>query len=112
MTKLKNQTFHYTCRITPKRVTSWPCLTPYHSARQHSYLCRCWSGGEPRLQRCLRFGRPSGNELSTRTRGTRVNLSAYIACLHDQNKNGFFGGPAFFQRIRSFWKHFRYFWLA
>jgi len=24
-----------------------------------------------------------------------VLLSAYIACLHDQNKSGFFGGPDF-----------------
>jgi len=24
-----------------------------------------------------------------------------IACLHDQNKNGFFGGPAFIQPIRT-----------
>jgi len=26
----------------------------------------------------------------------------YLACLHDQNKSGFFGGPAFFQPIRAF----------
>jgi len=25
-----------------------------------------------------------------------------LACLHDQNKSGFFGGPAFFQPIRAF----------
>jgi len=24
-----------------------------------------------------------------------------LACLHDQNKSGFFGGPAFFQPIRA-----------
>jgi len=27
-----------------------------------------------------------------------------IACLHDQNKSGFFGGPAFFQPFRAFRK--------
>jgi len=27
-----------------------------------------------------------------------------LACLHDQNKSGFFGGPAFFQPFRAFWK--------
>jgi len=26
----------------------------------------------------------------------------YLACLHDQNKSGFFGKPAFFQPIRPF----------
>jgi len=25
----------------------------------------------------------------------------YTACLHDQNKSGFFGGPAFIQPIRA-----------
>jgi len=29
-----------------------------------------------------------------------------IACLHDQTKSGFFGGPAFFQPLRVFWKLF------
>jgi len=24
-----------------------------------------------------------------------------LACLHDQNKSGFFGGPAFIQSIRA-----------
>jgi len=28
--------------------------------------------------------------------------TALIACLHNQNKRGFFGGPAFFQPIRAF----------
>jgi len=36
----------------------------------------------------------------------------FIACLHDQNKNGFFGGPAFIQPIRTFWKVFKNPWLA
>jgi len=27
-------------------------------------------------------------------------LNAYLACLHDQNKSGFFGGPDFIQPIR------------
>jgi len=30
-----------------------------------------------------------------------LNSSLNIACLHDQNKNGFFGGPAFIQPIRA-----------
>jgi len=29
----QNQTFHYTRRITPKRVTSLPCPSPRHSAK-------------------------------------------------------------------------------
>jgi len=41
-----NQTFRFTRRITPKRVTSLRCLSPRHSAKAHSYLRRCWSGGE------------------------------------------------------------------
>jgi len=34
--------------------------------------------------------------------GKRVIFQAIglIACLHDQNKSGFFGGPAFIQPIR------------
>jgi len=28
-------------------------------------------------------------------------LSILLACLHDQNKSGFFGGPAFIQPIRA-----------
>jgi len=35
-----------------------------------------------------------------------------LACLHDQNKSGFFGGPAFFQPITAFWKLLRLLWLA
>jgi len=31
-------------------------------------------------------------------------FSLFTACLHDQNKSGFFGGPAFFQPIRAFRK--------
>jgi len=30
------------------------------------------------------------------------------ACLHDQNKSGIFGGPAFFQPIRAFWILFQF----
>jgi len=30
-----------------------------------------------------------------------------LACLHDQSKSGFFGGPAFFQPIRGFLKTFQ-----
>jgi len=29
----QNQTFHYIRRITPKRVTSWRCTSPRHSAK-------------------------------------------------------------------------------
>jgi len=28
-----NQTFHYTRRIAPKRVTSWWCPSPCHNAK-------------------------------------------------------------------------------
>jgi len=53
-----NQTFHYTRRITPKRVTSWRCPTPRRSARQHSYADRCIvEAAANRLQRCVRFSR-------------------------------------------------------
>jgi len=31
-----------------------------------------------------------------------VNTKAQIACLHDQNKSGFFGRSAFFQPIKTF----------
>jgi len=30
-----------------------------------------------------------------------VILTAYLACLHDQNKSGFFGELAFIQQIRA-----------
>jgi len=33
---------------------------------------------------------------------TSLCVNKYIACLHDQRKSGFFGGPAFFQPIRAF----------
>jgi len=32
----------------------------------------------------------------------RSSKHIYIACLHDQNISGFFGGPAFFQPIKAF----------
>jgi len=35
-----------------------------------------------------------------------------VACLHDQNKSGFFRGPAFFQPITALWILFKLFWLA
>jgi len=28
-------------------------------------------------------------------------MNQHLACLHDQNKSGFFGGPAFIQPIRA-----------
>jgi len=31
----------------------------------------------------------------------------FLACLHDQNKNGFFRGPAFIQPIRAICKVFK-----
>jgi len=31
----------------------------------------------------------------------KTNKNVILACLHDQNKSGFFGGPAFFQPIRA-----------
>jgi len=37
---------------------------------------------------------------------------ALIACLHDQTKSGFCGGPAFIQPIRAIWKVFKKPWFA
>jgi len=34
-------------------------------------------------------------------------FSKQLACLHDQNRSGFFGGPAFIQPIRAIWKVFK-----
>jgi len=34
--------------------------------------------------------------------GIRQEQKEYLACLHDQNKSGCFGGPAYFQSIRAF----------
>jgi len=39
-------------------------------------------------------------------------LISHLACLHDQNKSGFFGGRAFFQPICAFRKRFRKLWLT
>jgi len=36
----ENQTFHYTRRITPKRVKSLRCPNPRHRPRQYTYLRR------------------------------------------------------------------------
>jgi len=38
--------------------------------------------------------------------------SALLACLHDQNKSGFFEGPAFIQLMRAICKVFKKLWLA
>jgi len=38
--------------------------------------------------------------INTSMSGRQKNHS-YIACLHDKNKSGFFGGPAFIQPIRA-----------
>jgi len=35
---IPNKTFHYTRRITPKRVTSWRCPSPRHSAEATQLL--------------------------------------------------------------------------
>jgi len=42
----------------------------------------------------------------------KSSLNFYIACLHDQNKSGFFGGPAFIQPIRTICKVFKKLWLV
>jgi len=44
--------------------------------------------------------------------GNGYQLTTPIACLHDQNKSGFYGGPAFIQPIRAIWKVFKKSWLA
>jgi len=41
-----------------------------------------------------------------------VKKSVLVACLHDQNKSGFFGGPAFIQPFRAIWNVFKKPWLA
>jgi len=38
--------------------------------------------------------------------------SFFISLFTWSNKSCFFGGPAFFQPIRAFWKPFRLLWLA
>jgi len=40
------------------------------------------------------------------------NFSRLLACLHDQNKSGFYGGPAFIRPIRAIWKVIKKHWLA
>jgi len=40
------------------------------------------------------------------------NIMRHLGCLHDQNKSGFFGGPAFIQRIRTIKKVFKKLWLV
>jgi len=37
---------------------------------------------------------------------------SHVAGIHDQNKSGFLGGPAFIQPIRAIWKVFKKPWLA
>jgi len=34
-------------------------------------------------------------------------LSTLLACLHDQNKIGFFGGPGFFPPNKRFFENFK-----
>jgi len=41
------------------------------------------------------------NETNLVKRVREKRLPGHIACLHDQNKSGFFGGPAFIQPIKS-----------
>jgi len=53
-----NQTFHYTRRITPKRVTSLRCPSPHHSAKAAQPICVGVEAVANRLQYCVRFGRP------------------------------------------------------
>jgi len=36
----------------------------------------------------------------------------YLVCLHDQNKSGFFGGPAFFPPIKEFLENFKILWFG
>jgi len=36
-----------------------------------------------------------------------MTTNAMIACLHDQNKSGFFVGPAFNLSIRAIYKEFK-----
>jgi len=48
----KIQTFYYTRRITPKRVTSWRCPSPRHTAKAIQLPAYCWSGGEPFAKLC------------------------------------------------------------
>jgi len=50
---ISNQILHYTRRITPKRVTSWRCPSPRHSAKA---TCVSVEAVANRLQRCVRFG--------------------------------------------------------
>jgi len=38
---------------------------------------------------------------------TLIYVGAYVACLHEQNKSGFFEGPAFNQPIRAIYQVFK-----
>jgi len=40
-------------------------------------------------------------DVSYNAANVRNGKCLHVACLHDQNKNGFFGGPAFIQPIRA-----------
>jgi len=42
----------------------------------------------------------------------RKRCYSLFRCLHDQNKSGFFGGPAFIQPHTAIWKVFKKPWLA
>jgi len=58
-----------------------------------------------------------GSDISLRTllKDTISKLAGFIyphlACLHDQNKSGFFGGQAFFHPIRAFENFYCSDWL-
>jgi len=53
-------------------------------------------------------GPPSPNFfLPTPLLASPKNIRSLIACLHDQNKSGFFGEPAFIQPIRAIEKVFK-----
>jgi len=67
----QNQTFHYTHRITSKRVTSLRCSSPRHSAKVNTVTCVDVEAVANRLQRWVRFGRSR-----IWTLGTRVRLYA------------------------------------
>jgi len=50
-------------------------------------------------------------DTSSHRRMAWQHQASLLACLHDQNKSGFFGRPAFFQPIRAFPIVYRSDWL-
>jgi len=47
-------------------------------------------------------GECCSNDMGSSSKISKTQTNPLLVCLHNQNKSGFFGGPAFFQPIRHF----------